>query len=217
MTKSRKEITKRLPLLITWSIPVLTTIYTVQSNIVLKKMEMRPYFSIVFEHQLQARRVEQSKDVFYGNNVIVRNDGKIPATEIDTKYYITTDKDIVNMNGEEWFAKALGGFPSITFMPPQTVEKQAVFRSLSPSADYYYFEALATYEGFDRDKKYWCHIRNVYHVDRSNNVLLLVFARGDWDRNELFKSVPRLATKDEVELLLKKIKDTQEGNLGATN
>jgi len=144
-------------------------------------------------------------DTFYGNNIVLKNKGKIPASKVSTRYYITSDKDLNNMNGLEWFNKTLGGFGSISFIAPEATEKEPGFRSLSPSAEYYYFEAIISYEGLKPIKKYWTHIKKIYYVDRDSGMLYSVYIYGEWDRNRNF-AIPQISSEKEVVNLLEKFK-----------
>ncbi len=156
-------------------------------------------------------RRTQGNDTMYGNGIALKNKGKIPAAKVSTQYYITTDMDKENRNGLEWFDKNLGGFGSVSFIAPDVTEVEPGFRSLSPGAEYYYFEALTSYEGKDQNKKYWTHIKKVFYVDKGNNELYAVKIEGDWDRNKNFK-IPALSTKKEVVDLIEVIKNKKIQN-----
>jgi len=164
-------------------------------------LNTRPYVSADMKNP---QLLMVNNEAFYGNEIILKNSGRIPAAQIETKYYITTDKDKENMNGSEWYNKNLGGFGSTSFIIPQGIESELGKRSLSPSADYYYFEALTIYEGLESNKKYWTHIKKVFYIDKKLNVLLAVFVYGDWDRNKYFEP-PLFSTKEEVVKKLEEI------------
>lgn len=183
--------------MITWSVNVARTS---------TDLNTRPYVSINMENP---KRFINVADVFYGNNIILKNNGKIPAANVSTRYYITSDMDKENMNGLSWFEENLGGFGSTSFISPNAVEIEPGFRSLSPSAEYYYFEALITYEGMDINKRYWTHIKKVFYVDKKTSNLYPVFIYGEWDRNKRFQP-PQVANKDQAVSLIEGIKNKKK-------
>lgn len=162
----------------------------------------RPYVSINMENPKQ---VKGGEDVFYGNNIILKNKGKTPAAKVVTQYYITSDMDKENMNGLSWFEENLGGFGSTSFISPDAIEIEPGFRSLSPSAEYYYFEACTAYEGMNTNRRYWTHIRKVFYVDKNTSKLYPVSIYGEWDRNKHFQP-PQVANKEQVLSLIEGIK-----------
>ena len=135
----------------------------------------------------------------------LKNRGKTPASQVLTNYYITTDVDQQNMHGKKWFEQNLGGFPSISFIAPDAEAREPGRRSLSPSATYYYFEALVEYGSLSYPKKYWTHIKKLFLIDRENRTLYLVWSDGDWDKNTQFTS-PELSSREKVVALLEDTK-----------
>lgn len=168
-------------------------------------LNTRPYVTVNMGYPIKESRGEST---FYGNDIILKNNGKIPAANVSTQYYITTDADKTNMHGLEWFKKYLGGFGSVSFIAPNDIDFEKGFRDLSPSAEYYYFEAVTSYEGLKQNKKYWTYIKKVFYVDKDKNRLYIISSYGDWDRNKKFKP-PKLSTKEEVVGLLEKIKNRE--------
>jgi len=185
---------------------ILTTSWVVHTNNRSTDLANRAYVSVNMKDPVRFKRGE---DVFYGNGVVLKNGGKTPASKVSTSYYITSDLDGNNMNGEKWFDEHLGGFGSVSFVAPGVEEVEPGFRSLSPSADYYYFESLTTYEGLWKNRKYWTHIRKVFFHHKSSNQLYPVFSDGEWDRNFDFNP-PRLSTTEEVTRLLGSIKSKRK-------
>ena len=160
------------------------------------------------EHYKPIKQLITENDVFYGNDIILKNTGRIPATKVSTSYYITTDLDQANMNGPEWFEKKLGGFGGTSFIAPGAKESEPGLRSLSGAAEYYYWESLVIYEGLEQNKKYWTHVKKACFLDKYGDKVIQiipVFNSGEWDRNNSFDP-PRLSTKDEVMATLQKIK-----------
>lgn len=152
------------------------------------------------------RRDGSLEDVGYGGDVVLSNFGKTPAANIRTHYYITTDKDLKNHEGREWFREALGDFPSISFLAPNSSGREIGGRSLSPSATYYYFEALTTYEGLG-NRRHWTHIRKVFAINGIQ--FLTIRAFGDWDRNE--RPVPQLSSLEEVRGVMDELNNNRIG------
>lgn len=171
-------------------------------------LDTRPYLSINMEQPVH-RRV--GLDAMYGNDITLKNSGKTPATQIATQYYITTELDRDNMNGTQWYDQFLGGFGGVSFLASQATGSEYGFRSLSPSAEYYYWEALVTYEGLEVNKTYWTRVKKVYFIDRTTNRLLPVLNSGEWDRNQDF-DVPRISTSKEIVALLEQIKKKRKAS-----
>lgn len=180
-------------IMMTWSI-IINSISTV--------LDTRPYVSI---NMLEPKIFADKEDVFYGGNIILKNNGKIPASDISTQYYITTDMDKENMQGVEWFDKNLGGFGSVAFIAPGDTAVDPGLRSLSPSATYYYFEAITSYKGLEPNKKYWIHIKKVFYIDEKVGNLYAVFAYGSWDKNQNILP-PQISKKEDVVKLLEELK-----------
>lgn len=178
--------------------------WSIMTNAGSTDLNTRPYVSVNIQEPLEI--FQRGEDVFYGNNFVLKNTGRIPAAKVSTSYYITTDLDKDNMHGERWFVERLGGFGGTAFITPQATELEPGFRSLSPaSANYYYWEALTSYEGLQTGKKYWTHVRKIYFVNRPANQFIPVLTYGEWDRNERFVP-PRLSTKEEVVAFLEEIR-----------
>lgn len=171
-------------------------------------LDTRPYLAINIEQPVY-RRV--GLDAMYGNDIILKNSGKTPASHVSTRYYITTELDRENRNGQEWFDEFLGGFGGVSFLAPQATGWEFGFRSLSPSAEYYYWEGLVTYEGMEKNKKYWTHVKKVYFIERTANRLLPVSTYGDWDRNEDLDA-PSISTSKQIAALLEDIKKKRKAN-----
>jgi len=179
-----------------------TTWWVVRTNDRSTDLANRAYVSVNMKDPV---RFKQGSDVFYGNGVVLKNGGKTPASKISTSYYITSDLDKNNMNGEKWFDEHLGGFGAVSFISPGAEEVEPGFRSLSPATDYYYFEALTTYEGLRGGRKYWTRVRKVFFHHKPDGRLYPVFSDGEWDRNSDFNP-PRLSNTQEVVTLLESMK-----------
>ena len=81
--------------------------WNVHTNAASTDLNTRPYVSINMEHP---QHFTTDRDAFYGNDILLKNTGRIPAARVSTRYYITTELDQENMNGEQWFNNVLGGF-----------------------------------------------------------------------------------------------------------
>jgi hypothetical protein len=192
------------------------TFQVVQTNERSAVIANRAYVSVemVSPRRYEIRRPDGSvEDVGYGGDIVLANRGKTPASGIVASYYITTDKDQgENFGGREWFVRTLGDYPAVAFLPPDSSAREIGRRSLSPTARYYYFEALVVYDSLAvTEGTYWAHVKRFFglavtedaywtHVKRvfllEGGSLLPIRSDGDWDRNG--KPVPRLSTKDEV-------------------
>ena len=161
---------------------VLMMTWNIGTNAWSTDLNTRPYVSVNIQEPLIYRRTD--KDMFYGNDFVLKNTGRIPAAKVSTSYYVTTDFDKDNRSGEKWFIEQLGGYGGVSFITSQATEREPGLRSVSPaSPNYYYWEALTTYEGLDYGKKYWTHVKKIYFANEPANQFIPVLNIGEWDRN----------------------------------
>lgn len=179
----------------------------VQSNAT--DLDTRPYVSVDIASPQYIQNEKDPSDTYYGNDILLTNRGKTPASRVQTAYYITTDKDRNNMHSPEWFRKHLGGFGSVSFITPGEIRRERGKRSLSPTAIFYYFEAMSSYQGLDDDRTYWTHIRKVFSIDQGRRQLYLVCTYGEWDRNKNF-SPPSISKTSTVIAIFERLKKSQD-------
>ncbi|MFA6142538.1 MAG: hypothetical protein WC738_04495 [Candidatus Omnitrophota bacterium] len=170
------------------------TTWSININRTSTDISNRPYVSVDIEYPYVK---VAGVDTAYGNNIIILNKGKISASNIKTEYYITSDVDKTNHEGTRWFEDNFGGRGATAFITPNSLQVEPGLRSLSLDAKFYYFEALISYEGFEKGKRYWTHVRKIYFRDKNTNKLYPVDMYGEWDRNKNFK-VPMLSTEEKV-------------------
>lgn len=177
------------------------------------QIEYRPYISVDMR---EAEGFNNGGGTFYGNAIILKNSGKVPAFDINTEYYMTDDVLRKNVFKQEYFIRTIGGYPAISFLFPNSEDSEPGRRSLNSDAEYYYFEALARYKGLDKKTQYWTHIKRVFYIEKAKinkdngsipiYDLQLVYVDGNWDRNEDFDVIPSLSEESDVEKLLEDIK-----------
>lgn len=163
----------------------------------------RPYVSVNILNPLQIID-ESGKNTYYGSYIILKNNGKTPAANVTTKYYMTTNLDKEKLNYSRWINEKVSGVGILGFIAPGAIQKEPSFRSLSPSARYYYFEAVTSYEGINPGKRYWTRIKKVFYIDRETGDFYPVSFSGEWDRNRDF-TAPALSSEQEISVLLDKI------------
>lgn len=198
---------------------VATLIFVIWTTYLQKESNIAQTFAIEAEYRpvlsvyMDSPGVGIGKDggVYYGGPIILQNKGKIPASNIKTEYYITTDIDKSNAEDSDYFERTLGGRGKITFLGANETGVEYGIRSLSDKANYYYFEAVVSYEGISSDKKYWLKIIKLYKVDLSNYKLLSAYNYGRWDRNSDF-SIRYLSTPKTVQNLINKHKNKLNKN-----
>jgi len=106
--------------------------------------------------------------------------------------------------GTKWSDQKVEGISTLGFVPPGGFVKEPSFRSLSPAASLYYFEAIASYRGVNSGKRYWTQIKRVFKIDRQNQNLLPIFNYSEWDRGRNFVA-PTLSADKEIWKLLVKV------------
>lgn len=144
---------------------------------------------------------EDNKNIYYGNYIILRNTGRTPAYDVAITYHMTTDADQENSKYLKWH----GGFGLLGYVAPNCVLKEPGFQALSPSAKYYYFEIVSSYESICSHKTYWSHIKRIYKVEDASGALRSVYTYKKWDDNNE-SGIPTLASCKEVNALLSAIK-----------
>jgi len=92
---------------------LLLTSWVVLTNNRSTNLANRPYVSVNVKDPV---RRDTDKDTYYGNDILLKNTGKTPASRVSTSYYITTDIDKTNRSGEKWFDEHMGGFGSVSFI-----------------------------------------------------------------------------------------------------
>lgn len=142
-------------------------------------LETRPYLSLRIANLSWNTT---PTDTFIGPDVVYSNLGKVPASNIQTKFYITTDKDGGNHALEEYAKENWGGYPAVTFLAPGQIEAISRRLSLSPSTEVYYFHAVATYEGIEKDKRYWTELKKAFRI--TNRFFIEIDSFGNWDRTD---------------------------------
>lgn len=171
----------------------------------LKEIDDRPYVSVDIINPVLINDAE-NKNTYFGNYMILRNTGKTPASNVTTKYYLTTDAEKVKSRGQRWVDEKVEGISSLGFIAPRTFVKEPSFRSLSPSAGYYYFEAVVSYQGISSPRRYWTKVKKVFQMEKSSGKFAAVLSDGQWDSNNNF-SVPTLSSEKEVDEFITKVKN----------
>lgn len=168
----------------------------------LKEIRNRPYLSVDLINPMEISDTESS-NAYYGNYLILKNSGKTPAANVTVSYYMTTEADSKRTLGQRWFDQKAEGVSTLGFVAPGGFIKEPSFRSLSPAASYYYFEAITSYYGLNSAKRYWTHIKRVFKIDRETKKLVPVLSYAEWDMDKNFM-VPVLSTDKDVWKLLAK-------------
>lgn len=168
-----------------------------------KDMRSRPYLTVDLINPMQINDADTS-NTYYGNYLILKNSGKTPAVNVTVSYYMTTEVDGRKTLGRRWFDQKAEGISTLGFVAPGGFVKEPSFRSLSATASYYYFEAIATYHGLNPVKHYWTHIKRVFKIDNETKSFVPVFSYAEWDQAKNF-TVPSLSTDKNIWGLLAKI------------
>lgn len=159
-------------------------------------MRNRPYLSIDLINPVQITDAETGS-AYYGNYMILRNNGKTPASDVAVSYYMTTEADDKKAAKETWFDQKIEGISRVGFVAPGGFIKEPGFRSLSPEASYYYFETVASYSGLNPGKHYWTRIKRVFKIDRDTQKLLPISSYTEWDRDRNL-AVPVLSADKDI-------------------
>lgn len=167
----------------------------------LKDMRDRPYLSVDLINPMRISDADNS--TYYGNYLILKNSGKTPSADVKISYYMTTEADGKSTLGQGWFDQKAEGVSTLGFVAPGEFIKEPSFRSLSPEASYYYFEAVASYHGLNPAKHYWTHIKRMFKIDRETKRLIPISSYAEWDKDRNF-TVPSLSTDKNIRNLLAK-------------
>jgi len=169
----------------------------------LADIKNRPYLSTELINPVQISE-EGVNVAYYGNYILLKNNGIAPATNVTVSYYITTDIDGKKAAAANWFNRKAEGISMLGFVAPGALVKEPGFRPLSPEASYCYFETVVSYNGLNPVRRYWTHIKRVFRIDRQNKTLIPVFSYADWDNNKNFV-IPELSTDKDIWKLLVKV------------
>jgi hypothetical protein len=143
-------------------------------------------------------------NTYFGSYAILKNNGETPAANVTISYYLTSDADGNKAAGQKWLDKRAEGISTLGFVAPRGSAREPSFRSLSPAASYYYFEAVASYYGLNPGKKYWTHIKRVFKIDRAARTFIPVLSYSEWDKGRNLMA-PALSTDKDIRTLLAKI------------
>lgn len=187
---------------------ILLIVWGVEKSRNSEELNTRPYLSVDIIKPMQIVD-EDKQNTYYGNYIILRNSGKTPASNVSTLYYMTTNIDNEKVDSTKWFNEKISGLGMLRFIAPETIQKEPAFRSLSPSAEYYYFETIATYKGLRSKKQYWTSIKKVFHINKETGNFNAVYICGEWDRNRNV-APPAISTEKEITALLEKTKSKDE-------
>ena len=166
------------------------------------EMRVRPYLEVDPVYPVMIDNADGG-NTYFGNYILLKNMGRSPAVNVKVAYYMTTEVDSNKSVGPGWFDQKTEGVSFLGFVAPGTMAKEPGFRALSPSASYFYFEAVVSYLGPNSQKRYWSHTRRVFKVDKASKKLVLLSDETDWDKNKYF-SIPRLSNDREIRDLLAK-------------
>ncbi|MFA5335933.1 MAG: hypothetical protein WC324_03335 [Candidatus Omnitrophota bacterium] len=173
----------------------------------MREINIRPYVSVDMIDPVQINDGE-NKNVYFGNYIILNNTGKTPASNVSARYYLTSEADRSKPAAadKKWVDERMEGVSSMGFIAPGTFIKEPSFKALSPSAKYYYFEAIVSYKGQVSSKRYWTHVRKMYQFDKASGKFMASLNNVDWDMNSSFVAPPMSSAK-EIDGFMMKIAD----------
>ncbi|MFA5093860.1 MAG: hypothetical protein WC512_01295 [Candidatus Omnitrophota bacterium] len=174
--------------------------WNVKSGLDFKEVDVRPYVTIKIIDPIQISD-NGTNSVYFGNYMILDNNGKTPAANVTAKYILTTELDKQKQSGQKWIDERQEGIGSLGFISPGGMIKEPGFKSLSPVAKYYYFEAIVSYQGLSSSKRYWTRVRKVFRMDKTSGRFIEVLSESEWDNNRVF-SVPQISGDGQIRNLL---------------
>lgn len=144
-------------------------------------LEKRPYLYVNLVPDFGYN--DQIKDVFGGGNVVFKNVGQIPASNIETTFNVGTERGEINL--KDWFVKELGGFPEVKTVFSQDINSIFIHPQIGKDTRFFYLDVLVTYSGHNTDNKYWYKFTQVYNVYWDGKKLnkTPIKTDTDWDRN----------------------------------
>jgi len=184
---------------------VLLIAWNIKTGQDLKEIDIRPYVSVDMIDPMQINDTE-GKNVYFGNYIILNNTGKTPAANVSIRYYLTSEAEKARTPGQKWMDQKIEGISTLGFIAPGTFTKEPSFKALSPSAKYYYFEAIVSYQGLSSPKRYWTHVRKVFRFDRAEGKFVIALSDSEWDMNRDF-GVPPISTVKEIDGLMMQLKN----------
>jgi hypothetical protein len=167
----------------------------------LKEISIRPYVSVDMIDPIQISDGE-GKNVYFGNYIILNNTGKTPAANVSVRYFLTSEIEKAEPENQKWIDEKIEGVGSLGFIAPGAFIKEPGFRALSPSAKYYYFEAIVSYRGLASQKRYWTHVKKVFQFDRPAGKFKTALSDSEWDRNSSFGAPPMSTGKEIGEFVM---------------
>lgn len=117
-------------------------------------------------------------------SVSYRNTGKVPAVDIETQAYLSSDKAGEN-RGSRFYRRDVGAQSTVSSLGSNQ-EDYASSKVILPAAmTKYYVDIVVSYEGVDRGKKYWSRLTRTFRMEDRNHMFVEEDAAVDWDRGQV--------------------------------
>ena len=216
MRRERKGRRRLNGALITATVALLTTAWVVYTQWRSTDLNTRPYISINVMN-LEEKIISSQDSKGYAGLIVLTNDGNIPATKIETRYYLTTDGSYVNAENRRYFEERFGGYPTIRYLAPKASGAERVDRAITPADKFYYFEAITSYEGLYRNRTYWIRVWKVFNI-LGPSQFVEIDGDAEWDRNVSFIPPDRSTqaeVKEKVGKAQENVKKQREGSEAA--
>jgi hypothetical protein len=183
---------------------VLLIAWNIKTGQDMKDVDIRPYVSVDMIDPIQINDTE-GMNVYFGNYIILNNTGKTPAANVSVRYYLTSEAEKTKASGQKWIDRKMEGISTLGFIAPGKFVKEPGFKALSPSAKYYYFEAVVSYQGLASSRKYWTHVKRIFRFEKAEGKFTIAFSDSEWDRNCNF-GMPPISSAKEVDGLMMQMK-----------
>ncbi len=164
------------------------------------KVEHRPYLYLDLRdiNDINLRGISVWRNFpgsgwYGGGNLHFINTGKEPATIINSKYMVASDRK-GDTNFIEWFQNAYGGFTDVSVVMPNQEDVHVPCHPIIADGNerprLLYIGATITYKGSNPDKTYWFKFSQLFIIEfkKLPNKLVIIghphTPDHDWDQNK---------------------------------
>lgn len=155
-------------------------------------LDTRPYIQLTLNSPRWDNPIEGKVELTC--SLTYCNTGKVPAVNIETQAYVSSDKDGEN-RASKFYRRDVGAWSTVSSLGSNQEDYGNSEVVLPASMKKYYVDIVVLYEGVDRGKKYWSRLTKVFQLEDRNHVFVEEHATVDWDRGE-FRKPPQPTALD---------------------
>ncbi|MBI3320553.1 MAG: hypothetical protein HYZ89_08255 [Candidatus Omnitrophica bacterium] len=155
-------------------------------------LDTRPYIQLTLNSPQWDNPMEGKVELTC--SVSYRNTGKVPAVNIETEAYVSSDKD-GESRGSKFYRRDVGAQSTVSSLGSNQEDWASSKVVLSAAMTKYYVDIVVSYEGVDRGEKYWSHLTKTFRMEDRNHMFVEEGASVDWDRGQS-RRPPKPAASD---------------------